>query len=114
MAVDYEEITDNPCRKVAVLPENNQRTRHLSFEEEDRLFAKLTGERKYLRPLITVAIGSNLRRTTPRRVTKASLVECRLRSESDQLHRDEDEQGSSCANGADCARSFIGTEPAQR
>ena len=38
------------------MPENNQRTRHLSFEEEDRLFAKLTGERDYLRPLITVAI----------------------------------------------------------
>ena len=41
MAVDYDEITDNPCRKVQKLPENNQRTRHLSFEEEDRLFAKL-------------------------------------------------------------------------
>jgi len=37
MAVDYEEITENPCRKVESLPENNQRTRHLSFEEEDRL-----------------------------------------------------------------------------
>jgi len=43
MAVDYNEITDNPCRKVQKLPENNQRTRHLSFEEEDRLFEKLTG-----------------------------------------------------------------------
>jgi hypothetical protein len=25
MAVDYEEISDNPCRKVKSLPENNQR-----------------------------------------------------------------------------------------
>ena len=30
------------------------------------------------------------------------------------IHGDEDEQGSSCANGADCLRSFIGAEPAQR
>jgi integrase len=62
MAVDYEEISDNPCRKVESLPENNQRTRHLSFEEEDRLFAKLTGERDYLRPLVTVAIYAGPRR----------------------------------------------------
>ena len=62
MAVDYHEITDNPCRKVQSLPENNQRTRHLSFEEEDRLFAKLTGEREYLRPLVTVAIYAGPRR----------------------------------------------------
>jgi site-specific recombinase XerD len=62
MAVDYEEISDNPCRKVESLPENNQRTRHLSFEEEDRLFAKLTGERDYLKPLVTVAIYAGPRR----------------------------------------------------
>jgi hypothetical protein len=61
MAVDYEEIADNPCRKVESL-ENNQRTRHLSFEEEDRLFAKLTGEREYLRLLATVAIYAGPRR----------------------------------------------------
>jgi integrase len=61
-AVDYEEISDNPCRKVESLPENNQRIRHLSFEKEDRLFAKLTGERDYLRPLVTVAIYAGPRR----------------------------------------------------
>ena len=62
MAVDYEEIAQNPCRKIEALPENNQRTRHLSFEEEDRLFAALTGEREYLRGLVTVAIYSEPRR----------------------------------------------------
>ncbi|HKR13970.1 MAG TPA: site-specific integrase, partial [Pyrinomonadaceae bacterium] len=62
MAVDYEEITANPCAKVDSLPENNQRTRHLSFEEEDRLFAKLTGEREYLRPVVTVALYAGPRR----------------------------------------------------
>jgi integrase len=46
----------------AKLPENNQRTRHLSFAEEDRLFAELTGEREYLRSLVTVAIYAGPRR----------------------------------------------------
>jgi integrase len=62
MAVDYEEISDNPCRKVESLPENNQRTRHLSLEEEDRLFAKLTGDREYLIALVKVAIYAGPRR----------------------------------------------------
>ena len=62
MAVDYDEIMDNPCRKVQKLPENNQRTRHLSFDEEDRLFEKLRGTREYLRPIVTVAIYAGPRR----------------------------------------------------
>jgi integrase len=62
MAVDYEEIAQNPCRRVDSLPENNQRTRHLSFDEEDRLFAKLTGDREYLKTLVTVALYSGPRR----------------------------------------------------
>jgi integrase len=62
MAVDYDEIPQNPCRKVQLLPENNQRTRHLSFDEEHRLFAELTGEREYLQPLVTVAIYAGPRR----------------------------------------------------
>ena len=48
--------------KGGLLPENNQRTRYLSFDEEDKLFAKLIGERKYLRPLVTVAIYAGPRR----------------------------------------------------
>jgi integrase len=62
MAVDYDLITENPCRKVKKLPENNQRTRHLSFDEEDRLFATLTGQREHLKALVTVAIYSGPRR----------------------------------------------------
>jgi integrase len=62
MAVDYDEVGQNPCRRVDSLPENNQRTRHLSFDEEDRLIAALTGEREYLRTLVTVAIYSGPRR----------------------------------------------------
>jgi integrase len=37
-------------------------TRHLSFDEEDRLFAKLTGNREYLRSIVTVAIYAGPRR----------------------------------------------------
>ena len=62
MAVDYEEVAQNPCRKVESLPENNQRTRHLSFDEEDRLFVALTGDRQHLLALVTVAIYSGPRR----------------------------------------------------
>ena len=62
MAVDYDEIPQNPCRKVQLLPENNQRTRHLSFEEEHRLFAEMTDEREYLQPLVTVAVYAGPRR----------------------------------------------------
>ena len=62
MAVDYEEIDRNPCRRVESLPENNQRTRHLSFDEEDRLFAAVEGPREHLRTLMTVAIYAGPRR----------------------------------------------------
>jgi integrase len=47
---------------VQLLPEDNQRTRHLSFEEEYRLFAEMTGEREYLQPLVTVAVYAGPRR----------------------------------------------------
>src|SRR5215213_4074430 len=48
------------------------------------------------------------------RVTKAPVVKRGLRSESHQLHGDEDQQGSRCADGADCARGSTGTERAKR
>jgi uncharacterized membrane protein len=59
MAVDYEEIAQNPCKKIEALAENNQRTRHLSFEEEGRLFVQLKGDREHLRTLVTLAIYSS-------------------------------------------------------
>jgi integrase len=44
------------------LPENNKRVRYLLDEEEPKLFAILNGRRKHLRPLVTVAIGTGMRR----------------------------------------------------
>lgn len=58
----HQDVYGESMQKVDSLPENNQRTRHLSFEEEDRLFAKLTGEREYLISLVTVAIYAGPRR----------------------------------------------------
>jgi integrase len=53
----------NPCRKVKKLRMANQGTRHLSLEEEDRLMAALSGRRSHLKPLVTVAIYTGMRRS---------------------------------------------------
>ena len=62
LAMDDEMIESNPCRKVKKLRMDNQRTRHLSPEEEDRLMVLLNGRRQHLRPIVTVAIYSGMRR----------------------------------------------------
>jgi integrase len=49
----------------------------------------------------------SLRRTAAWRVTKTPLVEGRLWSESHQLYRDKDQQGSRCANGANRLESLL-------
>ena len=59
--MDDEIIESNPCRKVKKLRMDNQRTRHLSLEEEDRLMATLSGRRSHLKPLVTVAIYTGMR-----------------------------------------------------
>jgi integrase len=41
---------------------DNQRTRHLSIAEEDRLMAALTGRRRHLEPVVTMAIYTGMRR----------------------------------------------------
>jgi integrase len=62
LAIDDEIIESNPCRKVKKLRMDNQRTRHLSPAEEDRLMAALSGRRSHLKPLVTVAIYTGMRR----------------------------------------------------
>src|SRR5689334_12959975 len=56
LAIKYGITHSNP------LPENNKRVRYLLDEEEPKLFAILNGRRKHLRPLVTVAIGTGMRR----------------------------------------------------
>ena len=62
LAIKYGITYSNPCRDIPWLPENNKRVRYLLDEEEPKLFAILNGRRKHLRPLVTVAIGTGMRR----------------------------------------------------
>ena len=61
MAVDAGFIENNPCRKVKKFRLNNQRTRVLSHNEEQRLFAAL-GDNELVKNIITVALHTGLRR----------------------------------------------------
>lgn len=62
LAVENGLLETNPCRKVKKLTENNERKRYLSVEEEERLMNVLTGKRVHLKPLITLAIHTGMRR----------------------------------------------------
>jgi integrase len=62
LAVKHKVAASNPCKEVALLPENNWRTRYLLDEEEPRLLQVLTGPREHLRALVIVAIGTGMRR----------------------------------------------------
>lgn len=63
LAVEYEELAINPCRKIEALREDNKRTRHLSFDEESRLLAQFVGLREHLRDLVIVDIYTGLRKS---------------------------------------------------
>lgn len=62
LAITHKLTATNPCREVELLKENNKRTRYLLDEEELELFKVLTGQREHLRYLITVAIGTGMRK----------------------------------------------------
>lgn len=62
LAIKYGITHSNPCRDIPWLPENNKRVRYLLNDEEPKLFGILNGRRKHLRSLVTVAIGTGMRR----------------------------------------------------
>ncbi len=62
LAIDFKEAETNPCLKVAKLKLDNQRYRYLLPEEEPRLRAVLVGQRSHLADLVSVAIGTGLRK----------------------------------------------------
>jgi integrase len=62
LAVELEQAASNPCRKVRKLRVDNQRNRYLSVDEETRLMAQLTGRRKHLHALVSLALGTGMRR----------------------------------------------------
>ncbi|MGI8468349.1 MAG: tyrosine-type recombinase/integrase [Pyrinomonadaceae bacterium] len=61
LAIDAGVLENNPCRKVKKLKLNNQRTRTLSFDEEQKLFSVLK-ENELVARIVTVAIHTGLRR----------------------------------------------------
>jgi integrase len=62
LAVELEQAASNPCLKVRKLRVDNQRNRYLSVDEETRLLAQFTGRRRHLLALVTLALGTGMRR----------------------------------------------------
>lgn len=61
LAVDDELIPSNPCRKVRPLRMDNQRSRYLTHDEEERLMAALEGQ-EWLKNVVTMAVHTGMRR----------------------------------------------------
>ena len=59
-AIDHGLLQSNPCRKVRLLSENNERNRYLSEEEEFRLMEVLQGRRAHLRPIVVIDLQTGL------------------------------------------------------
>ena len=55
-------IAENPCFDVKKLEVDNERERYLTYEEERRLFAQLTGRRVHLLPIVKIALHTGIRR----------------------------------------------------
>jgi integrase len=53
---------ENPCLEVKKIPEENQRSRYLTPEDEIRLLAACVGDREHLRPIILMAVNTGMRR----------------------------------------------------
>src|ERR1051325_5305490 len=62
LAVELGELDANPCCRVRKLKLDNQRYRYLLPEEEPLLKRVLTGPREHLLDLVSVAIGTGLRK----------------------------------------------------
>jgi integrase len=73
-AIDLRVCTGtNPCRRVKRLDEDNERTRVLFSEEEERLMAQLSGRRAHLAPIVQLAIHTMLRKTELLSLRKSNL-----------------------------------------
>ena len=62
LAVELGETDFNPCSRVRKLKLDNQRYRYLQPEEEPLLKDTLTGQREHLLDLVSIAIGTGLRK----------------------------------------------------
>ena len=62
LAIDNGELTENPLRKVPKLKEDNHIIRYLKSDEETRLYASIDDNAPYLRPIVTTALQTGMRR----------------------------------------------------
>ena len=62
LAIDNGELTENPLRKVPKLKEDNNIIRYLKDDEEDRLYACIDNNAPFLRPIVTTALQTGMRR----------------------------------------------------
>ena len=63
LAIERGEVRDNPCKGIKLLAVNNQVTRYLTPEQEEKLMAALTGRRAHLRDILTINLHTGMRRT---------------------------------------------------
>ena len=62
LGVDNKLLTENPVSKVETLLENNYTIRYLKIDEEPRLFTSIDKLHPYLRPIVTSALQSAMRK----------------------------------------------------
>ncbi len=62
LAIDNNELTENPLRKVQKLKEDNHRIRFLTSDEERRLFESVELNAPFLKPIITTALQTGMRK----------------------------------------------------
>src|SRR5262249_41752488 len=61
LAAEGHDLKDNPCHSVKLLKGEKNRTRYASLEEEERLFAVMTGRRAHLRDIVELYAICGLR-----------------------------------------------------
>jgi integrase len=93
LATERGHIQKNVCRSVRKLPENNERHRYLTTEEEAKLFDALADERfDRLRPVVTVALQTGMRKgellKLEWRVVDFNLKSIRVRKENNKTGRE--------------------------
>lgn len=62
LAIDNKLLSENPVSKVDKLPEDNLTIRFLTIDEEKKLFSSIDTCAPYLRPIVTMALQTGMRR----------------------------------------------------
>lgn len=62
LAIDNKELSENPVSKAGKLREDNIEPRYLSVDEERRLYKSIDKFAPYLRPIVTIALQTGMRR----------------------------------------------------